>query len=332
MSNTETTKPAGGINTWLNKKIAGGGVGQGPTGQPLEVELDLLDPNPKQPRQAMDDAALAELVDSIRLYGLIQPISVTRQSSGRYIILAGHRRTEAMRRLRDAAPEAEKARWSRIAATDRGPTAVDQLAELALTENLLRDDLRPLETAEALADLRSSREFSTEQLAEHLGLELTKTKRLLQLAGAPPAVRDALGKGLMVELGDETTTGGKPKREHRHLELSHALLVLRAHAHWQRAKPKKAVDLTRALCERVLLEGWPLRRLKSHVDGLLSGGPETKPAEEGAEAAASTPTRRALFSTDEHRLVVHRTRLATADESEKAALRQSLNELLAELG
>lgn len=334
MSETETTKP-GGINTWLNKKIATGAAQAQTAGQPLEVELDQLDPNPKQPRQVMDEAALSELMDSLRLYGLLQPISVTRQASGRFIILAGHRRTEAMRRLRDAAPPAEKAKWSKIAATDRGPTAADQLAELALTENLLRDDLRPMETAEALADLRASREYTTEQVAEHLGLELTKTKRLLQLAGAPPAVREALGKGLMIEVSDETTSSGKPKREHRHLELSHALLVLRAHGHWQRTKPKKAAELARALCERVLTEGWPLRRLKDHVDSIMEGKPsatENAASEAGqGDAPATTQKSSAPFQTDDKRLVVFRSRLSEASAEDKAALKGLLSELLKQL-
>lgn len=326
---TETAKSAG-INTWLSKKISHGGVGQGAAGQPLEVDLDLLDPNPKQPRHLMDDDALTELVDSIRLYGIIQPIAVTRHSNGRFIILAGHRRVEAMRRLRDAAKPEERARWAKIPATDRGPTASDQLAELALTENLLRDDLRPMETADALSDLKSSRSMSTEQLAEHLGLELTKTKRLLQLAAAPPSVKDALGKGLMVEASDETTPGGKPRREHRHLELSHALLVLRAYTHWSRAKPKKAADLARALTGRVLTEGWPLRRLKDHVDALTSA--ETKPRSEpqapGNEPSLTAGMHGGLFTDDDHRLVVHKSRITEASMDERKALRETLLALL----
>jgi ParB/RepB/Spo0J family partition protein len=337
VSETTSPKPSAGINTWLTKKIASGGIGQGATGQPLEVDIDLLDANPKQPRQEMDEEALAELVDSIRLYGLVQPISVTRQADGRYIILAGHRRTEAIRRLRDGASAEDRAKWTKVPATDRGPTAMDQLAELALTENLLRDDLRPMETAEALSDLRATRQLSTEQLAEHLGLELTKTKRLLQLAGAPPSVREALGKGLMVQTSEEVTASGKPRREHRHLELSHALHVLKAYGHWQRTKPKKALDLTRSLIERVLAEGWPLRRLKDHVDSLVAGKVDSRQETAGEGAPAeTTPTEtshksHALFLSDGERLVVHRTRLPDASAEEKAALRGALKDLLAQL-
>jgi len=338
VSDTETTS-GGGINSWLKKKTAAGSlVAAAGVGQPLEVDLDLLDPNPKQPRREWDPDALAELVDSVRMYGIIQPISVTRQASGRYIILAGERRSRAFRQLRDNAstPE-EKARWSKIPASDRGATANDQLAELALTENLLRDDLRPMETAEALADLKENRQLTTEQVAESLGLELTKTKRLLQLASAPPAVRLALGKGLMVEVSDgDGEPGAKPRREHRTLELSHALLVLRAHSHWSRTKPKKAVDLTRALVERVLVELWPHRRLKEYVDNLIEGKPsatEGAASEAGQGEAPATTNQKssAPFQTDEKRLLVYRSRLSEASAEDKAALKGLLSELMKQL-
>lgn len=338
MSDPETTTP-GGINSWVKKKAAAGAlVAAAGVGQPLEVDLDLLDPNPKQPRREWDPDALAELVESIRMYGAIQPISVTRQGSGRYIILAGERRSRAYRQLRDTAttPE-EKARWSKIPASDRGATATDQLAELALTENLLRDDLRPMETAEALADLKENRQLTTEQVAESLGLEHTKTKRLLQLASAPPAVRLALGKGLMVEVSDgDGEPGAKPRREHRTLELSHALLVLRAHSHWSRAKPKKAVDLTRALVERVLVELWPHRRLKEYVDNLIEGKPsatEGAASEAGQGEAPATTSQKssAPFQTDEKRLLVYRSRLSEASAEDKAALKGLLSELMKQL-
>ncbi len=331
MSNSEPNPS--GINNWLKKKAAAG-VLPATTGQPLEVDLDLLDPNPKQPRQEWDETALTELADSIRMYGVIQPITVTRGEGGRYIILAGERRTRAVRHLRDTAttPE-EKARWSKVPATDRGPTANDQLAELALTENLLRDDLRPIETAEALAALKESRQLTTEQVAESLGLELTKTKRLLQLAGAPPAVRTAMGRGLMVEV--EAEPGAKPRREHRHLELSHALLILKAHGHWTKTKPKKAADLTRALVERVLQEGWPHRRLKEHVDHLVDGKPSAteETASEAGQGGAPDNTRKgsAPFQTDDKRLVVFRGRLAESTPEERATLRGLLTDLLTQL-
>lgn len=335
---TPEVAPSGGINTWLGKKVAAGSIASSPTGTPLEVDLSLLDPNPKQPRLEMEPEALAELKDSIRLFGLIQAITVTRTAAGRFIILAGHRRAEAYRQLlAEATTPSEKARWSRIPVSDRGPTATEQLAELALTENLFRDDLRPIETAEALADLKEARKLTTEQLAEHLGLDVTKTKRYLQLAGAPPAVRKALANGLMVEVSDENTSGGKPRREHRTLELSHALLILRAFSHWQRTKPKKATDLARTLIERVLSEGWPQRKLKEHVDALIEGrapAPESAPSEagEGATPARPAPRKSGLFQADEARVVVHRAKLAEASKEERTALRALLTELLSQLG
>lgn len=334
MSESETTNP-GGINTWLKKKAAVGAASAVATGQPLEIDLDLLDPNPKQPRHEWDVDALNELAESIRLYGVIQAISVTKQANGRYIILAGERRSRAVRQLRDSAATPEdKTRWSKIPASDRGPTANDQLAELALTENLLRDDLRPMETAEALADLRDARSLKTEQVAELLGLDLTKTKRLLQLASAPPAVRLALGKGLMVDVSDpDADAGAKPRREHRYLELSHALLVLRAYGFWNREKPKKAAELTTALVEKVLTELWPHRRLKDYVDNLVDKKPPAAEAasETGQGEAPTATSRKGLFLRDDRKLVISHSRLAEASSEERAELKTMLTELLKQL-
>lgn len=332
---TNTNTKSTGINHWLKKGVAGA-ASQTP-GTPLEVDIDLLDANPDQPRQEMDEEELQDLQESVRQYGLIQPITVTRQPGGRFTIIAGHRRTTVVRRLRDSAPDdATRKRWSTIQATDRGPTATESLAELAITENVQRSDLRPMETAEAIAKLQQTKSLTTEALAQKLNFDLTKTKRYLQLAGAPPAIREALGRGLMVELDDGPTPSGKPKREHRRLEMGHALLVLKVYGHYSRTKPKKAAELTRTLAERVLAEGWPHRKLKDHVDQLLEGrSPQTpEPAQDGAgegTSPAAAPSAPSLFQDDPKRLVIHRARLADATPDQRASLRAVLADLLAQL-
>lgn len=334
MSDTTSSAAPAGLNAWIKKRAAAGPAeGQG-SGTPLDVALDLLDPNPEQPRDEMDPDELAELKESLRTYGFIQPLSVTRKADGRYTIIAGHRRWTAAKMLRDeAGDEATRAKWSKVPATDRGPTAVEDLAELAIAENLQRSDLRPVETAKAIAKLQAAKALSTEQLAERLSMDLTKTKRYLQLANAPQAIREALDKGLMVEVDAESPTPtGKPRREHRRLEMGHALLVLRAYNHWSRERPKKAADLARALTDKVLGEGWPHRKLKDHVDHLLAGRPAPEPGPEG-EGIAPPPPRPApaLFQSDESRLVVHRNRLATASPADRTELRSVLSELLKQL-
>lgn len=326
---SETTSEKKGINAWIGKRSEQASSPPAGQGVSLMVDIDLIDDNPKQPRREYDEVALKELMESLRLYGQMQPVTTTRQPNGRHICIAGHRRVMAHRRLRDAATEeAERARWSKVATVDRGPTATELLGELALTENLLRDDLRPMETAEAIADLKESKGLETaEEVAKALGLELTKTKRYLQLAKAPPAIRQALASGLMVEIDGETGSNGKPKREHRTLELALALIVLKAYAHWNRIKPKKAAELTRSLVDEVLRDNWTQRKLQAHVERLTGKGDE--PATE--QISETAPVAKPLFVSDDKRLVVNRLRLESADATEKAALKDALKAVLAAL-
>ena len=126
-----------------------------------------------------------------------------------------------------------------------------------------------------------------------------------------------------------TEEGGKPRKEHRRLEFNHALLVLRAHGHWQRTKPKKAAELTRALAERVLTEGWPVRKLKDHVTALAEkqegSGASTPEVEEGA------PTKTALFQADEMKVLIRRSLISDSAPEERKALALLLQQLLNEL-
>ncbi|HEX8025679.1 MAG TPA: ParB/RepB/Spo0J family partition protein, partial [Candidatus Limnocylindrales bacterium] len=107
----------------------------------VEIPLDRLAPNPRQPRERMDDAALETLAASIREHGVIQPILVVETIDG-YQLVAGERRVRA----------------ARMAGLDRVPAVVRQLAdhqqlELALVENLQREDLDPIESARAYRSL-----------------------------------------------------------------------------------------------------------------------------------------------------------------------------------
>src|SRR6185437_10421673 len=104
---------------------------------PVEVDIDLLSPNRYQPRGVMDESALAELTESIKANGIIQPIVVRKAEAGRYEIIAGERRWRAAQR----------------AGLHRVPVAVKQveaghekaLLEMALVENVQRADLNPVE-------------------------------------------------------------------------------------------------------------------------------------------------------------------------------------------
>jgi ParB family chromosome partitioning protein len=147
------------------------------------VPLDLIDPNPFQPRRAFPEAGLKELADSIRQSGVVQPV-LLRRADSRYHLVAGERRWRAARM---AGLEAIPALVREI--TDR------EALELALTENLLREDLNPIEAAHGLEGLQEAYHLTHEEIAERLGVNrstITNTLRLLRL---PLPVQEMLING-----------------------------------------------------------------------------------------------------------------------------------------
>jgi ParB family chromosome partitioning protein len=145
-------------------------------GLPRLVELDVaaIRPNPAQPRKAVDGTALGELADSIERHGLLQPIVVKPDGDG-YMLVAGQRRLLAHERL--GRP--------RIAAllTSGRPD------ELALIENLQREDLPPLDEAEALAALKARYGYSQDELARTLAKAKSTISELLSLDGLAEEVK-----------------------------------------------------------------------------------------------------------------------------------------------
>ncbi len=152
-----------------------------------QVLVESIDPNPFQPRRALPDKSLKELADSIRSTGIVQPV-LLRRAEGRYQLVAGERRWRA----------------ARLAGLQAVPAIVQDLTdketlELALTENLLREDLNSLEVAHAFEALQQKFRLTHEDIAARLGLDrstVTNTLRLLRLA---PDVQE------MVAAGDITT-------------------------------------------------------------------------------------------------------------------------------
>lgn len=144
-----------------------------PAAEPSDtIAVDLIDPNPFQPRTHFAPEELGELAQSIRAKGIIQPV-LLRRSGDRYQLVAGERRWRA----------------AQLAGLDSVPAIVRELddretIELALTENLLRDDLGPIETAKAYRSLQEKFGISQEEIAHRLGLNrvtVTNTLRLLKL-------------------------------------------------------------------------------------------------------------------------------------------------------
>lgn len=137
-----------------------------------EIDIDLIDPNPEQPRTRFDAVELEELAASIRANGIVQPI-VVRPNSGRYQIIAGERRWRA----------AQQAALRRVPAVVK-QIPDEKLLELALVENIQRQELNPIEEANAYRKLIERVGLTQEQVAERVGKErtlITTTMRLLRL-------------------------------------------------------------------------------------------------------------------------------------------------------
>ena len=160
--------------------IAGGGV--------LQLPVDAIRPNPRQPRHQTDPEGLKDLADSIRAHGILQPLLVTPTSGHGYELIAGQRRLQAAR----------LAGLAFVPAILRQASELQQL-ELALIENLQRADLNPLEAAEGYQRLADEFSLSHEAIAEQVGKSraaISNTLRLLKLA---PAARTALAENRISE-------------------------------------------------------------------------------------------------------------------------------------
>ena len=139
-----------------------------------EIDIDLIEPNPEQPRTRFTSVDLDELTKSIRANGVVQPI-VLRQIGGRYQIVAGERRWRA----------AQKAELRRIPAVVRD-VSDEKLLELALVENIQRQELNPIEEAKAYRKLIDTIGLTQEMVAERVGKDrtvMTTAMRLLRLPG-----------------------------------------------------------------------------------------------------------------------------------------------------
>ena len=167
------------------------------SGQPgtLEIPIGRVGANPRQPRKRFDLEGLASLTASIVEHGVLQPILVTETIDG-YQLVAGERRLRA----------------AQAAGLDRIPAVVRQLAdrdqlELALVENLQREDLDPLETADAYRQLIDEFGFSQEDLAARVGRARSTVANTLRLLELAPGIQAAVADGRLTE-GHGRALGG----------------------------------------------------------------------------------------------------------------------------
>jgi ParB family chromosome partitioning protein len=147
-----------------------------------EVAVDLIDANPFQPRRTFSPDKLKELADSIRSSGVVQPV-LLRRADDRYQLIAGERRLRA----------------ARIAGLTSIPAVVREIGdrdalELALTENLLREDLNQIEAAQGYALLQQKHGLSHEEIAERLGLDRSTVTNTLRLLRLPPEVQEMIAE------------------------------------------------------------------------------------------------------------------------------------------
>ena len=164
----------------------------------VDVPIARVRPNPLQPRKRFDPDGLASLTASITEHGVIQPIIVTETIDG-YQLVAGERRLRA----------------AQAAGLDRIPAVVRQLAdreqlEVALVENLQREDLDPLETADAYRQLIDEFGFSQDDLAARVGRARSTVANTLRLLDLAPGVQAAVADGRLSE-GHGRALGGLPQ-------------------------------------------------------------------------------------------------------------------------
>jgi ParB family chromosome partitioning protein len=206
------------------------------------LNVDSIQPNQRQPRQSMDEASLESLAQSIRQAGLMQPIVVrpAGDSAGTYELVAGERRWRAARRIG----------LKTIPAIVRD---VDDrsAAELALIENIQREDLNPIDRADAFERLINDFQLTHQELAARVGLDRSTITNFTRLTALDEFTRE------MVRAGK--------------LSLGHAKVLLAI------TNDKSRADLA----TRVVRQGWSVRELERHVQTLRDGG--------GADSATTKP-------------------------------------------
>lgn len=150
------------------------------------IPLDLIEINPKQPRRDFDEQSLNELAASIRLHDIIQPVTVSQLSNGRYQLISGERRLRA----------------GKIAGIKDIPAYIrqandHQLLELALLENLQREDLNAIEVGLSYKRMMEELSYTQEQVAERMGKERSTVTNYIRLLRLPPDIQLAVRNGVL---------------------------------------------------------------------------------------------------------------------------------------
>ena len=218
-------KPVG----YINKEVAGSRRSEADI---TRIPMDMVEANPFQPRMNFDSESLAELAESIKVFGLIQPITVRRADNGGYQIISGERRFRACR----------IAGMTTIPAYVR--EADDQgMLEMALVENIQRQDLDPVETALSYQRLMEECSLTQEQMADRVGKKRATVANTLRLLKLPVKVQHDLKVGL--------------------ISSGHAKALLGV----------ENPDIQERLCDLVITQGLSVRELEAMVRRATAGEP-----------------------------------------------------------
>jgi len=217
----------------------------------FRLEVSKIRPNPKQPRRSFDDSRLDELASSMKAQGLLQPVVVRPLPGGRFELIAGERRWRA----------AQRAGIHQIPAVVRD-VPDEKLLELALIENLQREELNAIEEAEAYRILVDDLELTHNEIAERVGKQRTTVANALRLLNLPEIVKDMV-RGRLLSMGH-----------------ARALLAL---------EDAKGIE---SLAHRVVAEGLSVREVESRAKRPAGTKPRpgrpTRPVDPNVAAAEST--------------------------------------------
>jgi ParB family transcriptional regulator, chromosome partitioning protein len=152
----------------------------------MRIPLNMIETNPDQPRHDFDESTLSELAASVKLHDIIQPLTVTKLTNGRYRIIAGERRFRA----------------AKIAGLADVPVYIretknSKTLELALLENLQREDLNAIEIALSYKQLMDELDYTQEHLAERMGKERSTVTNYIRLLKLPPDIQAAVRNGII---------------------------------------------------------------------------------------------------------------------------------------
>jgi ParB family transcriptional regulator, chromosome partitioning protein len=151
----------------------------------MEVPIAQIAPNPYQPRKTFNEASIEELAHSVREHGIIQPLVVTRTGDNRYRLIAGERRFRA----------AQKAGLDTVPVVVKEAMQDAQTLQVALIENIQREDLNPIEEALAYHQLHEEFHLTQEEISKRVGKERSTVANFLRLIKLPDSVKKLLASG-----------------------------------------------------------------------------------------------------------------------------------------